>query len=57
MWIEGEIKSRDAADILAFSIIMLNTDQHNPQVRVRTWMSHIYLKAVLTIDVETDDVG
>ncbi|PPQ64019.1 hypothetical protein CVT24_009393 [Panaeolus cyanescens] len=30
-----EIKSVDATHILAFSIIMLNTDQHNPQVRKR----------------------
>jgi hypothetical protein len=30
----GEVKSQDAVYILAFSVIMLNTDQHNPQVRV-----------------------
>jgi golgi-specific brefeldin A-resistance guanine nucleotide exchange factor 1 len=29
-----EIKSSDAAFILAFSVVMLNTDQHNPQVKV-----------------------
>lgn len=28
-------KNQDAAFVLAFSIIMLNTDQHNPQVRHR----------------------
>ncbi|KAH8108152.1 Sec7-domain-containing protein [Cristinia sonorae] len=31
----AEIKSTDAAYVLAFSIIMLNTDLHNPQVRKR----------------------
>lgn len=28
------IANGDASQILAYSIIMLNTDQHNPQVRV-----------------------
>lgn len=31
----AEIKSQDAVYVLAFSIIMLNTDLHNPQVRKR----------------------
>lgn len=29
-----EIANPEAAQLLAYSIIMLNTDQHNPQVRV-----------------------
>ena len=29
-----EINSQDATFVLAYSVIMLNTDQHNPQVRV-----------------------
>lgn len=29
-----EIKSEDAVYVLAYSVIMLNTDQHNPQIRV-----------------------
>lgn len=29
-----EISNPEAAQLLAYSIIMLNTDQHNPQVRV-----------------------
>jgi brefeldin A-resistance guanine nucleotide exchange factor 1 len=29
-----EIRSADAAYVLAFSVVMLNTDQHNPQVKV-----------------------
>lgn len=33
--IEGEIHTADAAYVLAFSIIMLNTDLHSPQVRKR----------------------
>ncbi|KZT26496.1 Sec7-domain-containing protein [Neolentinus lepideus HHB14362 ss-1] len=31
----AEIKNQDAVYVLAFSIIMLNTDLHNPQVRKR----------------------
>ncbi|CAO3591629.1 unnamed protein product [Absidia cylindrospora] len=30
-----EIATVDAAEVLAYSIILLNTDQHNPQIRVR----------------------
>ena len=31
-WAAGsEVKSQDAAYVLAYSVIMLNTDQHNPQ--------------------------
>ncbi|KAK9450275.1 uncharacterized protein V1518DRAFT_440749 [Limtongia smithiae] len=30
-----EVASKDAAFVLSYSIIMLNTDQHNPQVRKR----------------------
>ncbi|KIY43680.1 Sec7-domain-containing protein [Fistulina hepatica ATCC 64428] len=32
---QEEIKNEDAVFVLAFSVIMLNTDQHNPQVRKR----------------------
>ncbi|OCH87410.1 Sec7-domain-containing protein [Obba rivulosa] len=31
----AEVKSQDAVYVLAYSIIMLNTDQHSPQVRKR----------------------
>ncbi|KIM32215.1 hypothetical protein M408DRAFT_326851 [Serendipita vermifera MAFF 305830] len=31
----AEVKSQDAVHVLSFAIIMLNTDQHNPQVRKR----------------------
>jgi brefeldin A-resistance guanine nucleotide exchange factor 1 len=31
----AEIKSQDAVYVLSYSIIMLNTDLHSPQVRVR----------------------
>ena len=31
----AEVKSQDAAYVLAYSVIMLNTDLHNPQNRVR----------------------
>lgn len=31
----AEIKNQDAVYVLAYSVIMLNTDLHNPQVRVR----------------------
>lgn len=30
----AEIKNQDAVHVLAYSIIMLNTDQHNRQIRV-----------------------
>lgn len=30
----AEVKSQDAVYVLAYSIIMLNTDLHNPQIRV-----------------------
>lgn len=30
----AEIKSEDAVYVLAYSVIMLNTDLHNPQIRV-----------------------
>ncbi|ORZ20667.1 hypothetical protein BCR42DRAFT_409247 [Absidia repens] len=30
-----EIANVEAAEVLAYSIILLNTDQHNPQIRVR----------------------
>jgi brefeldin A-resistance guanine nucleotide exchange factor 1 len=29
----AEIKSEDAVYVLAYSVIMLNTDLHNPQIR------------------------
>ena len=32
---QQEIASRDAAFVLSYSVIMLNTDQHNPQVKKR----------------------
>ncbi|THH01721.1 hypothetical protein EW026_g1024 [Hermanssonia centrifuga] len=31
----AEVKSQDAVYVLAYSIILLNTDQHNPQIRKR----------------------
>lgn len=34
-----EIQSEDAVYVLTYSIIMLNTDLHNPQVRVRLSIS------------------
>ena len=30
----AEVKNEDAVFVLAYSIIMLNTDLHNPQIRV-----------------------
>ena len=30
----AEVKSQDAVYVLAYSIILLNTDLHNPQIRV-----------------------
>ena len=42
---EREIKTEDDTGVLAFSIIMLNTDQHNPQVRKRMTFESIKLLA------------
>lgn len=36
MIIQAEIRSEDAVYVLAYSVIMLNTDLHNPQVLVST---------------------
>jgi brefeldin A-resistance guanine nucleotide exchange factor 1 len=33
LYLPAEIKSQDAVYVLAYSVIMLNTDLHNPQVR------------------------
>jgi hypothetical protein len=33
----ASFKSADVAYVLAYSVIMLNTDAHNPQVRWRWW--------------------
>jgi hypothetical protein len=32
--LKAEIRSEDAVYVLAYSVIMLNTDLHNPQVKV-----------------------
>lgn len=32
--LSAEVKSQDAVYVLAYSIIMLNTDLHSPQIRV-----------------------
>ena len=36
----ASFKSADVAYVLAYSVIMLNTDAHNPQVRRVGWGSH-----------------
>lgn len=33
----AEIKTQDAVFILAYAVIMLNTDQHSPNIRVSDW--------------------
>jgi hypothetical protein len=38
----AEVKNEDAVYVLAYSIIMLNTDLHNPQIRVS--LSEPYLR-------------
>lgn len=49
-----EIADQDAVYVLAYSVIMLNTDLHNPQNRV--CLSTIpYLSMVLTSEIETHD--
>lgn len=39
----AEIKTEDATHVLAYSIIMLNTDQHNPQIRVSQVLHYVHL--------------
>ena len=39
--VNREIATEDDTSVLAFSIIMLNTDQHNPQVRASTKVIYI----------------
>jgi len=36
----AEIKSSDAVHVLSFSIIMLNTDLHSPNLKVRSYPCH-----------------
>ena len=36
----AEVKNEDAVFVLAYSIIMLNTDLHNPQIRVSVLDPH-----------------
>jgi len=45
----AEIKSEDATHVLAYSIIMLNTDQHNPQIRVRHHQHSGFLRAQISL--------
>ena len=51
----AEIKTEDATHVLAYSIIMLNTDQHNPQIRVSRVLHHVDFFPQVFIATETDD--
>lgn len=42
----AEIKSEDAVYVLAYSVILLNTDLHNPQVRVCTLKFALYASLI-----------
>ena len=42
----GSFKSADVAYVLAYSVIMLNTDAHNPQVRVSGFLNGGTLRVV-----------
>jgi brefeldin A-resistance guanine nucleotide exchange factor 1 len=42
----AEIKSEDAVYVLAYSVIMLNTDLHNPQIRVSGWFELFHSAAL-----------
>ncbi|EED83660.1 predicted protein [Postia placenta Mad-698-R] len=48
-----EIKSQDAVYVLAFSIIMLNTDLHNPQVRKRMTIED-YMRNLRSVNAGDD---
>ena len=51
--LSAEVKSQDAVYVLAYSIIMLNTDLHNPQIRV--WDQSVSSDADLILAAETYD--
>jgi len=44
--IPAEVKNEDAVFILAYSIIMLNTDLHNPQIRVSVPNRYLVISGV-----------
>lgn len=44
----AEIKDEDAVFVLAYSIIMLNTDLHNPQIRVGVPVPHPVVRNLYT---------
>ena len=46
----AEVKNEDAVFILAYSIIMLNTDLHNPQIRVSVLDPCLVIPSVYTQD-------
>jgi hypothetical protein len=54
MQIKAEIKSGDATHVLSYSIIMLNTDQHNPQIRVGVSLG-LFVFCLLALFQETHD--
>lgn len=54
MSILAEIRSEDAVYVLAYSVIMLNTDLHNPQVRVGCAIYDVMLQLAHYIS-ETND--
>ncbi|KAF8636714.1 hypothetical protein AX17_003517 [Amanita inopinata Kibby_2008] len=49
----AEIKSEDAVYVLAYSVIMLNTDLHNPQIRKRMTIED-YMKNLRGVNDGTD---
>ncbi|GJE86958.1 Sec7-domain-containing protein [Phanerochaete sordida] len=49
----AEVKSQDAVYVLAYSIIMLNTDLHNPQVRKRMTIED-YMRNLRGVNDGTD---
>ncbi|KAJ3556534.1 hypothetical protein NM688_g1976 [Phlebia brevispora] len=52
----AEVKSQDAVYVLAYSIIMLNTDQHNPQIRLDIYES-IRKREIVMPEEHTGQLG
>lgn len=51
----AEIKSQDAVYVLAYSIIMLNTDLHNPQIRVGLLRASLSMHRLTCLAEKDDD--
>jgi brefeldin A-resistance guanine nucleotide exchange factor 1 len=47
----GVFANQDAVFILSYSVIMLNTDQHNKQIRVSYFSDMMYRRSIQGADI------